>query len=407
MDDLPKQRNTVDLLSKYIGALLHPVALFIFLAEFEQFQLPEKWRIQFSLVLLFSFLLTLLLQLTYVFYKAQILFILRFLALLILGFPLGDDLLIEGVLLAALIFDVFLWHSPAVGSIISSVLLVLSVLLQRSILVWDYLQPRPSWENLLGFFLLNMMMILVFYFFNCYRLRARTNRVLIDSYEDTVSNLMEANLKLQDNIMKEIGDTLNSERKRIARELHDIIGHSMVNIMMLSESLRDKMSTEPALAAEMTKTVNSEAQKVVHDTEKTLRYLKDRDSERKYDIAAVKRLVNVFEKATGVTVDLELRNAPNSFGRNINRVVYRSIQECMTNSFRHGKASLIKIMFWKGEDEVEIIIRDNGTGTKDIEEGIGLWGIRERLAAIDGKLEVQNSRDGFIVIVKFPWGRRP
>ena len=52
---------------------------------------------------------------------------------------------------------------------------------------------------------------------------------------------------------------------------------------------------------------------------------------------------------------------------------------------------------------MEIVIRDNGNSAKEIEEGIGLWGIRERLAAIDGKLEVQNSRSGFIVVVRFPW----
>ncbi len=405
MDTLPKQRSTVDQMTKYIGALLHPLALLLFIADFEQFQLPERWRAQFTLLLLFSFLLTVLLQMTRAFYKAQIILTLRYMALLVLGFPLGENLFIESILLAALIFDLYFWFSPALSAVISAALVVISLLLQQSIFVWNYLQLQPDWGSLSGFLFLHLVIILVLYLFNSFRLRARTNRMLIDNYEDTVSNLMEANLKLQDNIMKEIGDTLNAERKRIARELHDIIGHSMVNIMMLSESLRDKMSAEPELAVEMTKTVNREAQKVMHDTEKTLRYLKDRESERKYDIAAVKRLVNVFEKATGVQVELELRNAPNSFGRKINRVVYRSIQECMTNAFRHGKASLIKIMFWSDADEVEIIIRDNGTGTKDIEEGIGLWGIRERLAAIDGKLEVQSSRNGFIVIVRFPWGR--
>jgi len=406
MNTSSSHNKIIEQLTRYVGVLLHPIALFLFLADFERFQLPERWRLQFALLLLFSFLLTVVLQWVRAFYMVQLIFVLRFVALLVLGFPLGESLLIEGLLLTALMFDIFLWYSPALSVLISCLILGITLSLQRSALVWSVYQAQPPWRVLLGFLLFNLVLILTFYIFNYYRIRSRTNRVLIDSYEDTVGNLMEANLKLQESIMKEIGDNLNSERKRIARELHDIIGHSMVNIMMLSESMHDKLQHEPELAVEMTKMVNSEAQKVVHDTEKTLRYLKDMDSERKYDIAAVKRLVTVFQKATGVKIDLELRNAPNSFGRNINRVVYRSIQECMTNSFRHGKASLIKIMFWNGEDEIEIIIRDNGTGTKEIEEGIGLWGIRERLSAIDGKLEVQNSRNGFIVIVRFPWTRR-
>ena len=406
MDIVPTRQKTIDRMTNYIGALLHPIAFFLFITDFERFQLPERWRMQFGLLLLTSFLLTLSLRLIHAFYMAQLVFVLRFLAMLILGFPLGENLLIEGILLAALIFDMYLWYSPAVGAYVSLALVIITICFQRSSFVWNFFQPHPPFRVLLGFFAVYLVVIPVLYLFNLYRNRSLTNLQLVDSYEDTVGNLMEANLKLQDNIMKEIGDSLNSERKRIARELHDIIGHSMVNIMMLSESLRDKMNQDPDLAVEMTKMVNSEAQKVVHDTEKTLRYLKDMDSERRYDIAAVKRLVNVFRKATGVCVELELRNAPASFGRNINRIVYRSIQECMTNSFRHGKASLIKIMFWRGDEEIEVIIRDNGTGTKDIEEGIGLWGIRERLAAIDGTLEVQNSRNGFVVIVRFPWGRR-
>ncbi|MCF7949276.1 MAG: two-component sensor histidine kinase [Spirochaetia bacterium] len=403
MNILLVKHKTIDQLTKSIGILLHPIAFLLLIIDFERFHLPERWRIQVSLLVLFSFLLTGLLLRVRKFYQAQIIFALRFLALLVLGFPLGENLLIEGVLLAALLSDMCLWFRPVVGALISILLLAISIVFQQNVLVWNIYQTHAPWRILLGFALLFVILILGLYLFNWYRLKSRTNRVLIDSYEDTVGSLMEANLKLQDNIMNEIGTTLTVERKRIARELHDIIGHSMVNIMMLSESMQDKLYEHPEQIIEMMVMVKSEAQRTLHDSEKTLRNLKDQDSDRKYDIAAVKRLVNVFQKATRVRVELELRNAPNSFGNNINRIVYRSIQECMTNSFRHGKASLIKIMFWRGPEEMEIVIRDNGTGAKELEEGIGLWGIRERLAAIDGKLEVQNSRSGFIVVVRFPW----
>ena len=64
----------------------------------------------------------------------------------------------------------------------------------------------------------------------------------------------------------------------------------------------------------------------------------------------------------------------------------------MTNSFRHGMASRIDIMFWLGEGTLQVLIRDNGKGSPSVKEGLGLAGMRERVRSIGGTVEYGNGR---------------
>jgi signal transduction histidine kinase len=94
---------------------------------------------------------------------------------------------------------------------------------------------------------------------------------------------------------------------------------------------------------------------------------------------------------------------PVIINQNIFWIIYRSIQESLTNSFRHGKASQIVIAFWKSESEILLNIWDNGNGTDAIKEGIGLQGMHERLQSVNGKLTVVNLHHGFQVSISIPY----
>lgn len=400
---MQKKETKLFLLSRTLSTLLHIPVLILFLSSFERFGLPERWLDQWIILFLVSFLSAAVLIFRYSAGWVIASLLIRSCAMLITGYPLGGDLVIETILLAGILWDLSLYSSKKVMIVCALILTAAFFSLQMKGFVWNQMQMPPSAAAKTAVALILLTYLIILFIIDYYRRRAGNNRVLIDSYESTVSNLMEANLKLQDNIIKEIESTLNKERKRIARELHDIIGHSMVNILMLSENVKDNLHSNPPAALQMLDQVHEISQKVINDTEGTLRHLKGMDSERKFDTVAIKRLIDVFSKATGVDVSLELRNIPLSFGSGKNRIVYRIIQEALTNSFRHGKASRIDIMFWKADSEIELIIRDNGSGSKDVDEGIGLWGIRERLTAISGRMAVQSSKQGFLIVVHFPW----
>jgi signal transduction histidine kinase len=214
---------------------------------------------------------------------------------------------------------------------------------------------------------------------------------------------MEANLRLQNSIVTEITQATNNERKRIAQDLHDIIGHSMVNIMMITDSIKDRLNDREGIKS-YCDVIHQQASGALSETENSMRTLRKQYDKRKYNSVAIKKLTSIFEKATGVEVLLEFRNAPTTFGEKIDRIVYRCIQEGLTNAFRHGRANRITILYWKHETgEMEITIKDNGKSVKNLNEGIGIWGMRERLSGIGGSITVNPSEFGFSLTLTFPF----
>ena len=87
-------------------------------------------------------------------------------------------------------------------------------------------------------------------------------------------------------------------------------------------------------------------------------------------------------------------------------VLLRFVQEGLANSFRHGKASKVNISMWRTADEIRVSIRDNGDGVQDIEqieEGIGLSGMRERFGLLGGGILFHNVADGFELTAIIPY----
>jgi signal transduction histidine kinase len=121
-------------------------------------------------------------------------------------------------------------------------------------------------------------------------------------------------------------------------------------------------------------------------------------------LPAIQKLISVFEQATGVTVICEYGNIPFYFSEEIDISLYRMVQEGLTNAFRHGNATMILIHFWMTKEKtLTLRIRDNGKGVdEEIEEGIGLAGMRERLGKIQATLEARNVINGFELVANIP-----
>ncbi len=89
-------------------------------------------------------------------------------------------------------------------------------------------------------------------------------------------------------------------------------------------------------------------------------------------------------------------------GKKIDLAIYRLIQEGLTNAFRHGKATGITIILSYNNGFIYVSIWDNGRGSEKIDEGIGLKGMRERIEALNGKIETTSHQSGFTIKVKIP-----
>jgi signal transduction histidine kinase len=227
----------------------------------------------------------------------------------------------------------------------------------------------------------------------------------ITRIDATVRALSEANLDFQDLATRVQRETEEQERKRIAREIHDIVGHTLTNIQMMMEAATDIARSGSEGLEDLLLKSRNQAQRGLLETRRAMRNLREVSKVHVSGMQRIADLARIFENATKVSVRLHGGNAPESFGARVDDAVYRMIQECLTNALRHGNATEITVSFWVVEAAVRVSIADNGRGSKEIVPGVGLAGMTERIAHLGGTMKAENTPFGFLVLAEIPLER--
>jgi signal transduction histidine kinase len=110
---------------------------------------------------------------------------------------------------------------------------------------------------------------------------------------------------------------------------------------------------------------------------------------------AIRTLVDEFSQKTGAEINLKV-NGKVMQDEKSGTALYHILQECLTNSVRHGEAKKIDVELIYSDNSVSFSIKDNGSGAENIKEGFGMKGIRERVDDFKGSVEFK-SNDGFCV----------
>ena len=223
----------------------------------------------------------------------------------------------------------------------------------------------------------------------------------------TVQNLMEANMALQLYAHNIETESTEKERGRITRELHDTVGYALTNVIVTMNAAHVLLRDEPGALDGLFDDVRVQAEQALAETRSTLRRLRDVRPFEPIGLKALWHLTRGFQGATGVEVRVNLGNLPSSFGRKLDSVIFRLIQEGLTNAFRHGKATRVRINLWQTKGEILVSVLDNGRGVApgtEITEGIGLSGMRERLSEYGGEIRLRPVQDGFELLASIPYG---
>ena len=150
-------------------------------------------------------------------------------------------------------------------------------------------------------------------------------------------------------------------------------------------------------------TVRDLASHGLKETRETLRAIRDIQSRTTVDLKALNEIRDIFRTVTGIEVDLDRGNIKNDYGRTINKILIRTMQEGLTNAVRHGFATYVAVYFWEENDYVLMTVKDNGIGSKQVVKGIGLAGMEERLQEVGGTLTTGlNVEGGFKLEIKIP-----
>lgn len=215
------------------------------------------------------------------------------------------------------------------------------------------------------------------------------------------AELHQANIRLKE-YAKESEKTVQiKERNRLAREIHDTIGHALTGIMAGLEASMVLMDKTPESAKKQLKAIYDVAKQGMTDVRRSVKALRPDALDKLNLEEALIQIIDEICSATNTKIDYQCKTKLNCFDNDEEDIIYRIVQECITNSIRHGKADKIQIRINKECNMLKIYIRDNGIGCKDIKKGFGLYHMEERLNMLQGSLNYKGE-DGFIVEAKIP-----
>ncbi|MFE5244714.1 MULTISPECIES: sensor histidine kinase [unclassified Streptomyces] len=199
------------------------------------------------------------------------------------------------------------------------------------------------------------------------------------------------------------------ERLRIARELHDVIGHNMSMIHVQASSALHRMQKDPAQAQEALTAIKQGSKEGLQELRATLGVLRQVDEEAPTapspGLSRIDELVSSAARA-GLDVRVEESGIPSPLPAAVDLAAYRIVQESLTNAAKHSGARHVAVEIHHGERGLGLRVQDDGHGaTRSRREGgSGITGMTERARALGGTLSAGPGRaGGFIVRGQLPF----
>ncbi|WP_448809488.1 sensor histidine kinase [Agromyces bauzanensis] len=195
------------------------------------------------------------------------------------------------------------------------------------------------------------------------------------------------------------------ERIRIARELHDVIGHALSQINVQASVGLHLMDRDPEQARAALGNIKDTSKTALEEVRSVLGVIRsegDAPLAPQAELAELPRLV-AGVRSPGFEAEFVDRLAEQP-GRAVQFAAYRIVQEALTNVVRHADATHAVVALERLGDELFVTVDDDGRGAGGAEEGTGILGMRERAALLGGSVEVSPSpRGGTRVTARLPW----
>ena len=198
--------------------------------------------------------------------------------------------------------------------------------------------------------------------------------------------------------------TVVEERNRMARDLHDTLGHSFISYILGLDAVLYLIDSNPSQAKTKIEELRHYASENLDQIRETIHEIgTDPDFTVTKSFSA---LMEEFSEYTHTKVDLHVIGEEYVLNHSIRMALLRCLQESLTNAKRHGKAKIVSINLSFQEDVVELSIEDDGVGTDHLQYGFGLNSMRERLGSLNGKLQLDSTKGlGTKVICQIPFRR--
>lgn len=243
---------------------------------------------------------------------------------------------------------------------------------------------------------LNIVVFMISLLF--YILSAITERHRI---EEELRMASQANRELNSYLALSEKIAEDRERKRIAREIHDTLGHALTGISAGIDAVKVLVDIDTNRAKEQLNNVSVVVRDGIRDVRGSLNKMRPGALENNTLKEALIKIIREYEAISNL--EIHLRYEWDNIDLDIAKedIVFRVIQESITNSVRHGHAKTIWIELLEEDEAYVMTIHDDGVGFDELHYGYGLKQMQERLMIIGGSVHFEN-RDGFYTHIEIP-----
>lgn len=252
--------------------------------------------------------------------------------------------------------------------------------------------PSSNKVNLLVFYAITCV---VAYLLRQIKIKEKSYRNTIDSERRLRYELESTKVQLLNSSREAVHIAEIKERNRIARNIHDNIGHSLAGIFMQLQVVAKLYGKDDDKAKEMlSKSIKglSDSLNVVRDT---VHNIKPKEN---LGIEYVTRIIDNFEFCS---VDFKYSGDINIVMPVHMELIATNIKESLTNAAKYSKATKMEIRLDINEKYIRLFIKDNGVGCDKFKEGLGISGMKERIKNTGGSIAI-SGEDGFLIVCVIP-----
>ncbi|TLM98847.1 sensor histidine kinase, partial [bacterium] len=305
---------------------------------------------------------------------------------------IGKGVAYNALLLLPLMAHAVILLSPRWSYLVGTVILVGYMIALRAF--------SPGWDavwNGVPTFMAGLVFITVFTQSAVSEERARAE------VERLVSELTQANQQLRAYAVQVEELAIAKERNRLAREIHDGLGHYLTTIHMQIQASKAIAAKDPQKAADALDKALELTHEALVDVRQSVASLR---SPAVIDLPLPDMITDLIQNidAGGMKTEFEIKGEPRELSPQTRLTLYRSAQEAVNNSVKHSEATKLWVALdFRSPDEIMLLVKDNGRGTEQMDGGFGLIGMKERVNLLNGEIKFLSAiGQGFTVEIHIP-----
>jgi signal transduction histidine kinase len=395
-------QSVLTLLPALVNLIFCAVAYSILFSLIDTYTVQKDWGLDFKFLILVNSLLIVVDLLPVLKKYHWPILLLRAVIIVILAIPYPHTMFLDAFLVTGLFLSFSSHLKPRFMPMAGVIYLItyLSGKLLFGSLVHGIQMHSSDCIFFIGFF--SSVMILYYYATNSTMKLMEVMRNNLQ-YKEALLKLTDNSSHMLDYAARIEEHSSVQERKRITRDLHDIIGKTFTDIIMMMEANVRNITEDKDELREIFTWVGEQSRLGLSEIRKVLYDLRSSIKEDSINLKSIIGLSDSFSTIANIKVELNWTNTRATYGQTIDTVLYSIIQEAFINAIRHGNATKVQVLFQETDAYLMVSIQDNGKkGIGHTSKGIGQTGMEERLQQFDGTITFQKNSVGYQVLVSIP-----